>query len=699
MSPEQARGRPVDKRADIWAFGSVLYELLTGNRVFAGNDATETIAAVVRAEPDWRALPADTPPAIQRLLRRCLEKDPSDRLHDIGDARLEITEAMTAPVDRTPAGAIASAPPTRRAHSALLAWSVATIGLLATIALTWALWFRAAPADARVYRSSILLPAGLSSFASTRLAVSPNGRYLAFVAPDATGQVLLWVRELEGLAVRPLAGTDGAAAPFWSPDSRFLAFVASNSLKKTDVAGGPPLTLGEASAVVPGTWNQDDVIVFTPATGSPLVRVSAAGGTPSPVTTVDAHADEATHAFPFFLPDGQHFLYLAQSSGGVPPGVYVGSLNSKERTRVLEGGSNAQYAAGHLIFMRGTTLMAQPFDVTRLALTGDAVPLADQVQISEATSSIRTGAFAVSHTGVLIYQAGSVASQLVWFDRAGTPVDTLGDRANYADIRLSPDGTHVSVSVAEAGAVTRDLWAMDVAQGQRTRFTFDPEDEWESLWAPDGSRLVFNSRRKGHMDLYYKAASGAGRDEVLLEDGVDKYPQSWSPDGRFILYVTVGTTGQDLWVLPLVGDRKPWPFLQTKFSEGTGQFSPDGRWVAYRSDESGRFEVYVAPFPGAGGKWQISTSGGQFPRWRRDGQEIFYTVTGTNKLMAASVNGRGTGFEVGRLRPLFDLRPRVPRWFYDVSPDGQRFLVNTPEGQAESAPITLVVNWTAALKK
>jgi dipeptidyl aminopeptidase/acylaminoacyl peptidase len=528
---------------------------------------------------------------------------------------------------------------------------------------------------------------------------------------------MLWVQPLDGLVAQPLAGTEDAFAPFWSPDSRFVGFFASSNpvgavngrLKKIDAAGGPPLTLCDFPAgAVGATWNRDDVILFTttgPTHDGAIRRVSGAGGQSSIVMAPDTKNGEAEYWWPFFLPDGRHFLYLALgpgSQGGSrlgPLGIYVGSLESEERKLLVRGGSNAKYAQGYLMFLRETTLMAQPLDVRRLEVSGDAVPIAEQVQIGGAAGV--TGAFTVSDDGVLAYQTGSgdVRSQLVWFDRSGKQIDVLGDPADYADVELSPDGRRGAVSVPDPAARTRDIWMFDVARGLRTRFTFDPTDDWSVVWSPDGSRVVFNSRRKGALDFYQKTSSGAGADEELLVDSNEKYPLAWSRDGRYILYGVRGSGGFDLWVLPLSGDRKPVPFVQTPFNEIPALFSPDGRWIAYGSNESGRTEVYVAPFPDAGGKWQVSTAGGTLPRWRGDGREIFY-MDPDNTLMAAEVNGQDSAFEVGAVRELFETRPRAMRSSYDVTADGQRFLINTLEepASATALPITLVVNWPALVK-
>ena len=401
MSPEQARGKPVDRRADIWAFGCVLFEMLAGRQAFdTGETVSDAIAAILTREPDVTALPASTPAHIRTLLRRCLQKDPQKRLPHIGIARLEIDEG---PADTTALLQPAVAPRKGLLSSAGLAWSVAAVLLLAATALAATMYVRRAPDDSHVYRTTILLPAHLMGSPATRLALSPDGRRLAFVAPDPTGRPMLWVRPLDGLTAQPLPGTESGQAPFWSPNGRFIAFFAGGKLKKIDASGGPALTLCDATSATPGTWNRDDVILFTPTPGSPISRVAAAGGTPSPVTLIDTKAGEGRHAFPYFLPDGRHFLYLALNGGNAPLGVYAGLLDSTDRKRLLDGGANAMYAQGFLVFLREATLMAQAFDAARLELTGDPAPLAESVQIGNPT---RTGTFAVSEAGVLVYQAG-----------------------------------------------------------------------------------------------------------------------------------------------------------------------------------------------------------------------------------------------------------------------------------------------------
>ena len=711
MSPEQAAGKVVDKRSDLWAFGVVLLEMLTGRQTFAGESISHVLAAVLKDEPDWAALPPDTPASIRRLLRRCLEKDRKRRLPDAADVRLEIDEALTSSSEGAGMSPLVVNADPRSRGRLRMAWPVAAIFAALAAAFAVAMSLRPAPAEAPVFRSTILVNESLGERApSNRFALSPDGRQLAYIATVATGsvRVSLWLRALDGSGGQELAGTEGATAPFWSPDSRVIAFTVGGKLKKIAATGGTPVTIADAPLEgdgrgTPGTWNRDDVIVLPAPDFSSLVRVPAAGGgAPSAVTALDATSRETHHGFPFFLPDGRHFLFVAYNSL-VPLATYVGSLDSPQRVRLLEGVSNTQYANGSLIFVRGTTLMAQPFNAATLALTGEAAPIGEQVQMN--TTVLRANAFSVSETGALIYQpgvSGGGAARLMWSDRTGKQTAALSDSAPYRDLRLSPDGTQASVSLFDdKGNGNSDIWIVDVVRALRTRFTFDPADEYSGLWSPDGVDIVFNSRRQGRLDLYRKAAGGAGGEDLLLADQLDKAPTSWSPDRQFILYHAVSPgTGNDVWVLPLSGARKPFPLLATPFDERWGSFSPNGRWVAYASDESGRTEVYVVPFPGAGAKRQVSDAAGNHPRWRRDGKELFYWNP-DGRLMAAAVRSDAVRLDVEAVRPLFAMRSPGGgvRSFYDVSRDGQRFLHSVAAEQTTSTPITLVTNWPALLKK
>jgi Tol biopolymer transport system component len=720
MSPEQARGQTVDKRTDIWSFGCVLYEMLAGRRPFPGQTISETVAGIIGDEPDWTALPPDLPPRVSWLVRRCLEKDLKRRLHDIADARIELDDELS-DAGRTRSTAVRSAPTidatrastANRTHEkiAWIAAGVSFAGLVAVLALG-----RGArsvdEAEIATYNTSIVLQDELrTSLASPagRFALSPDGRRLAVVATDLSGRTMLWLRPLDTSVAQPLAGSEDATFPFWSPDSRFIAFVAQNKLKKIDVSGGPPVTICDADIAAPGAWNRDNVILFTPKGASPLFRVSSGGGTPTPVTTLDVAAGDAQHWYPSFLPDGRHFLYFVVGSKqrGMtdPRAINIGSLDADEPSRELvAGGSNAKYANGHIIYLREGTLVAHAFDAERLELRGLPVPLVEEVQIAGAGSTGVAGAFSVSDTGLLVYQTGfAVRSQLAWFDRSGARTAALGDEADYADVSLSPDDSRAAVSILDPSLGSRDVWLYDIARGTRERFTFDRGDDFAPIWArPAGDRLVFSSRRQGAINLYEKPARGGDAEKLLLQDPLGKFASHWSADGRFITYIGGGgiIVRSDLWVLPLSGDRKPYPFVDTTFVESQGQFSPDGRWMAYMSNESGRQEVYVRPFPGPGDKWLVSSAGGGWPRWRRDGREIFY-VARDGTLMAVSVNAAGSSFVVGAGRPLFKVRMRpivrLDAYSYEVTADGQRFLMNTFVEEATPPAITLVVNWPRSI--
>jgi serine/threonine protein kinase len=688
MSPEQARGKPVDRRADIWAFGVVLYEMLTGKRLFQGDDITDTLAAVLRHEPDWEQVPAK----VRRLLRRCLAKDPAKRLRDIGDAweLLEEAPQATAPS------------PSQFGYTG---WIVA--GALAVVALGISfVHLREKPPASPVLRTTILPPDKTTfDFANSAgtVVVSPDGKRLVFAATSEDGKSQLWVRPLDALTAQPLLGTNDAKWPFWSPDSRFVAFFADAKLKKIDILGGPPIALANAPNGRGGAWSPEGVIVFAPENnGGLLLKISAAGGDPSPAANLDRAKGESQLKFPWFLPDARHFLYLGQKSAGVITGnIDLGFIDSLEHKILTQADSKAVYSEGHLLFLRENTLMAQPFDLKRLKTAGEAVPVAEQVQ--HVLGGGRDGVFSVSNSGLLAYQAGAAAAngmKLIWFDRTGKPTGTLGEAAEFEEAQFSPDRKSLAATIVGPGG-NPNIWIYDVARGLPTRFTFDSGADSHPVWSPDGRTILFASNRKGHYDIYRRASNGTGDEEPLYADGTDKFPLSWSPDGKFLLYRAVDRqTLGDLWVLPMIGAPKPVPFLRTAANEPLGQFSPDGRWVAYQSNESQRPEIYIAPFPGPGGKRQISTNLGVYPRWRSDGKEIFYVGPGDQRLMAAEVIARGDTLEVGQVRSLpIGPIPIVRLYPYDVSADGQRILAFTAPLQKSGEPLTLVQNWAAGFKK
>ncbi len=685
MAPEQAKGKQADKRSDIWSFGVIVYEMLTGKRLFQGESVVEILGGVLNKEVDTSAAPA----RVHKLLSWCLEKDRKQRLSSISDARrlLHNTETAAAPA------------PAVHQSRAWLPWALATFVLLALI-----------PGNVRHYLeaplpqpalNATLLPPENTEFdftgANALPALSPDGTRIVFGARQKGGRTQLWVRRLDSQTSQPLPGTENAAVPFWSPDSRWVAFGQDNKLKKIDIQGGPAVPIADVSgAFRGGTWNAEGVILLSTNTPGPILRVPASGGTPVAAT------QGQNHRSPWFLPDGRHFLYVTLQAGDFP--VQVGSLDEpgKAGKVVAQAQSPTVYAQGHLLFLRGNTLMAQPFDVARLETTGEAMPVAEEV--ATFLNQLRSGGFAVSPAGLLAYAAGASAgqTQLIWKDRQGKVLGNLGERISITgNIAISPDQKSVAVAF---GSPALDVWIYDTARGLPTRFTFDPSTEREPVWSPDGKTLYFASNRsKSKFNLYRKASNGTGTEELFLEEESDASPASFTPDGHLLMYYRGGPkTQNDLWVVPVTPETsaaKPQPrvFLQTPFPELRPQFSPDGQWVAYQSNESGQNEIYVAPFPGPGGKRQISSGGGTKPRWRRDGKEIFY-LTDEGQLMAAEVVARNGTLEVGKVQKLFDGVPTARGYLYDASADGQKFLV-ADEGVGASRPLTLLQNWTAMLRK
>jgi Tol biopolymer transport system component len=719
MAPEQAKGKPADRRADIWAFGVVLAEMLTGRALYTGETVSEVLASVIKDTPALDALPAATPFGIRRLLRRCLEKDPRRRLQAIGEARfiLEEPEETAPPAPAAPPTPVASRPNFGWANVALTTLAVAGIAV-------GVVHFRESRREAVPVRFEILAPEN-AVIANGGIAISPDGRRIAFVASAGARPSMVWVRPLDSLEARALPGTENVGfAPFWSPDSRFIGFGISGALKKIDAGGGPPQTLCEIpAAIVGGSWSTHGVILFGSAT-SALYRVPQAGGVPELVTALDESKGELGHLRPWFLPDGRHFFYNARMSSPDQSAIYLASMDGKERKRLLvvrQAGAYAPPAAGanygHLLFLRDTTLMAQPMDPNRLEFAGEPFPVAEHVG-----SVLGMGWFSVSANGVLVYRSGASAvdqtAQLTWHDRGGKQLGTLGQAANYSGgMELSPDGSRVATEEIDASG-NHDIWIRDIARGVPTRFTFDQGFDREPHWSPDSSRLAFASDRGhgGRYSIYLKPSSGSGNEELLLDNLASSMPGAWTPDGRRLIYQSNdqkdARTGFDLWTLPLPpANAKPEIYLQTPSAERQPQFSPDGRWVAYISNESvpSQYQVYVQPFPPGGGKFQISTgAGGTEPRWRRDGKEIFY-LAADGKLMAVEVKTTPR-FESGAPQVLFDahatfaanLASMAANFKYDVASDGKRFLVEgvyiPAQQHATAPPITVLMNWETAVK-
>ena len=700
MSPEQARGKAVDKRADIWAFGCVLYEMVTGERLFQGEDLTETLASVVKEQPDI----SKAPPQLHRLLRKCLEKDPKKRLRDVGDAWELIEEARSE--------AVAPASVTPRRSRALVGALAAALVVMIVVAAAL-VYVRPAPVRSPIARFQIPPPPQASFIVNNNgpmMNVSPDGSQVAFSAgPDDGTASQIWVRAIDAVEARPLPGTQGALTPFWSADGKSLAFFSGNLLKKIDVAGGSPQTIwtrpqGQAGNTDIGTWNQDGVILFSSA--SMLQRISATGGSAETVLSPEQSRGETGLLWPRFLPDGRHFIYFANGVGD-KLAVKVGALGSKDTRVVMAAEAGADFAPpNHLVFRRGTTLFAQTLNLETFQLEGEPVRIADPVGARTATG--RPG-FSISRTGVLVFFSVPSTNDnlLLWFDRSGKPDGGFEQATRYMGTDLSPDNKRVAVHIHEGGG--GDIWVLDLERQTRQRLTFDAvQDNSSPIWSPDGGRIAFASRRDRAWGIYVKAANGVGAEEMLFQSDTPKAPLSWSPDGKTILFTNLDPkTAADLWLVSL-GDRKVTPVLTTPFAERTGEISPDGRWLAYESNESGRVEVFVQSLAGRAGKWQVSTAGGTRPRWRKDGRELFFVrPLNGSAIFSSSVEPTADGLRFGIPVLLFlqnislQSLHQFSHFPFAVTRDGQRLLVESVmvSGDSERAPLTVVLNWDAALHK
>jgi len=702
MTPEQLEGKEADARTDIFAFGTVLYEMTTGRKAFSGASQASLISAIMSSEPpSLSTLQPMTPPALDRIVKTCLAKDPEDRWQTARDMALQLRWLLE--VGSRPE--IAARPAARRGVRAAIPWAIA--GLSLTLLAVF-LGSRKRAEEPRTVRAFIP-PPGKSIFHfageanSGPVTISPDGRRLAFVAADPDGRTQLWVHPLDALEAFSIPRTENAYFPFWSPDGRSLGFFANGKLKTIEASNSPapPRVLADVFEGRGGSWSGDGTILYSPGYGAPLYRVSSSGGKPAAVTRLDEKGGERSHRWPLFLPDGRRFLYSARDPETARNAIHAGSLDSDEKTFVLDADSNMAVASGHLLFRRGDRLLAVPFDARTLAIAGEPLPLAERVEYLPPTG----GSIFSASGSLLAYSAQGEGrlSRLVWFDRTGKELGTVGPPSSYFNARLSPDGTRVALSLMDAQSFAPPkLWIYEVSRGTGTQLTYGVGVDLWPVWSPDGGRLVFASSPKGQWDLYEKGLRERDEARLLLGSDNNKFPNDFSRDGRFLLYEeSEPRTNRDIKVLPLTGDRRPRTFVATPFEERNAQFSPDGRWVAYVSDEPGRPEVYLAAFP-EGARRRVSTEGGSQPKWSADGRELFYIAPG-RKLTAVSVETRGTEPVLGQSRTLFQVPPlaRGATGFgapakYDVSPDG-RFLVHARLAEEAPLPITLVLNWTAGL--
>ncbi len=691
MSPEQLEGGEADARSDIFAFGCVLYEMLTGQKAFTGKSQASLIGSIMNSDPPpISSIQPMIPASLDRIVRGCLAKEPEHRWSTAHDVMLQLQWiAEGGSLAGVPAPVVA-----RRKNREKLAWAVAAVAVIAVAGLAVG-FVRRAPKPAPLVRFDIVPAPEIATMDVPRL--SPDGRFLAFDATDMEGKARIWVRPLGALAAQPLMGTEGGARPFWSPDSRYIGFVADGVMKKVDVTGGPPTKICDAPGGSDGAWSPEGVILWDGSGSDPIHRVSAAGGTRAVAVKPDSARKETSVAWPQFLPDGKHFIYMVTGEKPEDTAYWIGSIDSPDKKMLAPAQTLVQYAPpGYLLFVRDRTLVAQPFDARALKTTGEPVPLAEKI----GTDNVGLARFSVSNNQVLAYRTGETGGRLLWRDRAGRDLDTLGDPGDYANPTLSPSGDRLAFSLTDSRNGKTDVWIRDLARGVNSRFTLGAGNNFRSVWSPDGATIIFSSDRSGTLDLYQKSVRGSGEEKLVLHTDENKSAASWTKDGRYIAYASRSPkTLWDLWALPTFGDRKPIPIAVTPFTEQNPVLSPDGRYVAFVSNESGREEIYVQTFPDPGSKWQVSNGGGSDPSWRGDGKELYYRSP-DQKLMAVAIPA-GADFQAGVPQALFPIRvrPGNPRNKYAPSPDGQRFIVAAPLGRESMSPTTVVLNWLAGLGK
>jgi serine/threonine protein kinase len=708
MSPEQLKGQHIDHRSDIFSFGAILYEMLSGKRAFRGDSMAETMSAILREDPpDLSETNRTVSPALERLVHHCLEKNPAERFHSARDLAFALesvsgsatSSGQTATMSAIAAPeSVAAAGLSRWFGNLRVAWIVAAVLVVALLAALGLLYFSRSETNTSAARLSFTPPPELAfnDGLSDAAVISPDGQKIAFTASSADGKNMLYVRNLDSSEVKLLPGSENALEPFWSPDSRSIAFGSNGKLKRSELNGASAQVLCDSARLIGGSWSKDGIIVFAPDYRTALVQVSAQGGEPKPVNFKTDSNDVERDRFPYFLPDGRHFLFYREQKG-----IWAGSLDSPETKQIVADAGVSVYASpGWLVYSRNDALLAQAFDAGKLALAGEPIPI---ITGSKNPPSVRR--FSVSDNGVLIWQGQWLRDyQLVWFDREGKQIGVIDAPMKVGagqDPMLSPDGKRLVVKRSMSSVIAdSNLWVIDLEKGTALRIT--SAFSQTPVWAPDGNRIVYSSGNVRGVTVI--ATNGSGEAEDLIAGA--NFPHAWSPDGRFIIYTRRGVkTRLDLWVLPMFGDRKEYQLSNSPFDEQSPQLSPDGRWLAYSSDDAGNYEIYVQSFSADGklgpDKKRVSTSGGKFPVWRRDGSELFF-VAADGQMMSSSVKSNGSEFEFSGPKALF--KTRMMAWTtnfheFDVTPDGQRFLIGTLIGETKAAPPTVILNWTSELKK
>jgi Tol biopolymer transport system component len=698
MSPEQVEGKELDGRSDIFSLGAVLYEMVTGRRAFEGKSQLSVASAILEKEPAAISeVKPMTPPALDHAIRRCLAKDPDERWQTGRDLAGELKWISES-------GSQAGVSAVMAANKS---WRVKTLGglaaALAVATLVFAYLYLRGDVSPTATRAAILPPID-KAFLRVAYALSPDGTRLAFTVQTVEGKMSIWVRALDSSVAQELAGTENGGVPLWSPDSQWIAFFADGKLRRIPAGGGTVQVVCDAPAGRGGSWNADGVIVFAPSVVGTLQKVSAGGGTPTPVTQLNESTGEQTHRWPEFLPDGKHFLYLArQPSEKQPSGVYVGSLEGNFRKKVLDGTSNAQYVQpGYLLFVRDETLLAQRFKLSTLSVEGDAIPLATDV--SRLTGSLWDGVTA-SQNGKIVYSPKGFESdlELMVTDRTGNPLSTFRANGTLAMLRISPDGKKVAVAEVTGDKATAGVWIHDLASHLSTRLVLTDASYGSPTWSPDGTQVAFASTKSGPFNMYVKALSGGAEEKSIHTSPEDERPRSWSPDGKYLVYdrrATARRAVSEVMVLPLTGAGEPYSLLNAPYANQAGQVSPDGKWIAFSANQTGKTEIYVTTFPKAKGLWQVTTTGGDSPRWSHDGLTLFY-VGSDGVIKSTDVKAGADSFHVGASTEVMPrhLSPGGYQAPFDVFPDGQHFMIGSVREGKLHSPLTLITNWTAELKK